>query len=148
MHFTHQLSALRGLRVRIWPVLSLLALSAQLSALSFLASGCSTFDPAAHHAKVAALRERTPYLTRIGSTHSMSTVVPAGGTELVRPLPYQRLQSGHIVVYWPAASANPVCHFVKRRIGTDSWETAGMNQPGDLSWLGLLTRENYIGVIQ
>lgn len=119
-----------------------------LLALTLLLTGCSTFDPVAHNAKVADLRQRTPYLTRIGNTHSMSTVVPAGGTALVRPLPYTRLQPGTIVVYWPAASSNPVCHFVKRRIGTDSWETAGMNQPGDLSWLGLLTRENYIGVIQ
>lgn len=112
-------------------------------------TACSTLDPAAHNTKVAEWRNRTPYLTRIGSTHSMSTVVRAGSTRLVSPLPYSRLQSGMAVVYWPIGAPGPVCHFVGRRIGTDSWETHGMNQAGDLSGLGyLLTRENYIGVIQ
>lgn len=123
------------------------ALTALLLCFFVFSLGCSTFDPVAHRAKVAALRSQAPYLTRIGNTHSMSTVIPAGSTQLVRPLPYHRLQSGQAVVFWPAGYPNPVCHFTARRIGTDSWETAGMNQPGDLSWLGLLTRENYIGVI-
>lgn len=137
MYFTHQLSALSRLRVTLFPLL-----------LVGILAGCSTFDPVAHRAKVERLRSFTPYITRIGNTHSMATVVPAGGTALVRPQPYTRLQPGQIVVYWPAASATPVAHFVKGRIGTDSWETAGMNQPGDLAYLGfLLTRENYIGVI-
>lgn len=116
---------------------------------SALLAGCSTLDPAAHNAKVAALRNRTPYLTRIGDTHSMSTVVVAGSTRIVSPLPYNRLQSGIVAVFWPIGSPTPVCHFVGRRIGTDSWEAHGMNQPGDLGALGfLLTRENYIGVIR
>lgn len=136
MYLNFQLFALSRLRVTLLPVLLLGLLSA-----------CSTFDVQAHNAKVEHLRRLTPYVTRIGPTHSMSTVVPAGGTALVRPLPYTRLQPGQIVVYWPAASSKPVAHFLKRRIGTDSWETGGMNQPSDLSWLGLLTRENYIGVI-
>lgn len=117
--------------------------------VSALLAGCSTLDPAAHNAKVAELRNRTPYVTRIGNTHSMSTVVVAGSTRIVSPLPYARLQPGMAAVFWPIGSPGPVCHFVGRRIGTDSWETHGMNQGGDLRALGyLLTRENYIGVIR
>lgn len=120
-----------------------------LTCLALAVAGCSTLDPAAHNAKVADWRNRTPYLTRIGPTHSMSTVVEAGSTRLVSPLPYDRLQSGMVAVFWPIGSATPVAHFVGRRVGTDSWETHGMNQPGDIGALGyLLTRENYIGVIR
>lgn len=123
---------------------------------SALLAGCSTLDPAAHNAKVAALRNRTPYLTRIGLTHSMSTVVVAGSTRMVSPLPYPQLQSGMAGVFWPIGAPTPVCHFVGRRIGTDSWSTVGMNSSAqggpvtsDVSSLGyLLTRENYIGVIK
>lgn len=137
MHFSHQLFAASRLRVTLLPVL-----------LMGLLSACSTLSPTEHNAKVASLRARTPYVTRIGPTHSMSTIVPAGSTAMVRPEAYHRLQAGKIGVFWPIGSPTPVAHFLVRRIGTDSWETAGMNQPGDLTYLGyLLTRENYIGVI-
>lgn len=145
MYFTHQLSALAALRVRIWPVLCLL-----FSVLCF--SGCSTtprLTPAEHHARVARARNSTPYLTHIGPTHSMSTIIRAGGQATVRPHPYFALQSGMIVVYWPYGHANPICHFLAGRIGTDSWVARGSwNQADDLTLLGtLVTRENYIGVI-
>lgn len=117
--------------------------------LCLIFTGCSTIDPAAHNAKVAELRQRTPYLTRIGLTHSMSTIIPAGGVRLVALLPYDRLQSGMVAVYWPISARGPICHFVGGRIGTDSWEAHGMNQRSDLRLFGyLLTRENYIGVIK
>lgn len=78
----------------------------------------------------------------------MSTVVPAGSTQIVRARDYNQLQSGTIVVFWPYGFPNPVCHFVGSRVGTDSWQTHGMNQSSDLTSQGwLLTRDNYIGVI-
>lgn len=111
-------------------------------------TACTSLNLSEHYAKVAKLRSALPYKTRIGSSHSMSTIVRADGVYTVSKYDYTALQSGLAVVYWPVGAPNPVCHFIRRRIGTDSWETAGMNQGGDLAGLGfLLTRENYIGVI-
>lgn len=120
-----------------------------LFCLAALLSGCaSPHSIATHTAAMDRLRSALPYKTQIGNTHSMSTVVPAGSQQVVRPLPYARLQAGMRVVYWPYGYANPVCHFVGGRVGTDSWQTHGMNQASDLTTFGwLLTRENYIGVI-
>ena len=112
-------------------------------------AGCSTLTPQAHQQRVNTQRAHLPYLIRIGGTHSMSTVIPAGSTQMVRALPYDRLQSGMAVIFWPIGWGAPVCHFVGSRVGTDSWQTHGMNQASDLTTLGfLLTRENYIGVIR
>lgn len=121
-----------------------------LAGLFSACTACSTVPDPIHLAKIADLRARLPYVTRIGLTHSMETVIEPGSERLVSPLPYDRLQSGMAAVYWPAGSSTPVCHFVSGRIGTDSWETHGMNQRSDLTnGLGfLLTRENYIGVIK
>ncbi len=117
--------------------------------LALALAGCSTAPDPVHAAHVAELRARLPYVTRMSLTHSMATVLDSGTVHLVTALPYDRLQTGAMVVYWPAGQRIPMCHFVGHRIGTDSWETHGMNQPGDIVYLGtLLTRENYIGVIQ
>lgn len=116
-------------------------------ALALAVAGC-TASPQ-HARRVESLRATVPYVTRIGFTHSMATVVPAASRQVVSALPYNRLQTGLAVVFWPASWPTPVCHFVGRRVGTDSWSTHGMNQSSDLTnGLGfLLTRENYIGVI-
>lgn len=114
----------------------------------FLFTGCtSTKIIAKHAAEVGRLRSHLPYITRIENTHSMSTIIPAGSTQVVSPLPYDRLQTGMAAVYLPLGFGTPVCHFVGGRIGTDSWQTHGMNQSSDLNWGWLLTRQNYIGVI-
>lgn len=111
-------------------------------------TACSPSNVNEHYEKVAKLRAAVPYQTRIGNSHSMSTIVRAGGVYTVSKYDYNALQSGMAVVYWPVGAPNPICHFTRRRVGTDSWETAGMNQGGDIGGLGfLLTRENYIGVI-
>lgn len=124
-------------------------------ALCLSAAGCSSFTPEQHQARVGLYRAALPRAVRMGNTHSMSTVIPAGSMQVISPLPYARLQSGMVVVFWPIGYSGPVCHFIGRRIGTDSWETHGMNSSaqggpvrGDLAGLGfMLTRENYIGVV-
>lgn len=113
-------------------------------------SACSTAPDPVHLAKVAAYRARLPYTVRVAQSRSMETVIDPGSIQTISPSPYNRLQTGMIAIYWPGGSPAPVCHFVGHRIGTDSWETHGMNQASDLTnGLGfLLTRENYIGVIK
>lgn len=126
------------------------------SVLCLAVTACSTYTPEQHQARVLAYRAVLPHTVRMGSTHSMSTVIPAGSVQTIRAHPYDRLQSGMVVVYWPIGYSGPVCHFVGRRVGTDSWETHGMNSSaqggpvrGDLAGLGiLLTRENYIGAVK
>jgi hypothetical protein len=114
--------------------------------LALAVAGC-TASPG-HALKVQALRDAVPYVTRISYSRSMETVVDAGTIRMVTALPYNRLEAGMAAVYWPEGRPMPICHFVGRRVGTDSWETHGMNQPGDIVYLGvLLTRDNYIGVI-
>ncbi len=106
-------------------------------------------DPV-HQAHIAVARARLPYVTHTGLTHSMETVIAPSSVRLVESKAYDQLQTGEAVVFWPEGYPNPVCHFIGHRIGTDSWETHGMNQDSDLTnGLGfLLTRENYIGVIR
>lgn len=118
-----------------------------LLALFLLLAGCHSV--ADHHARVTALRCKVPYLTRIGYTSSMETVIDADSIRMVSPLPYDRIQSGMVAVFWPINRPTPVCHFVGGRIGTDSWDTHGMNQASDLTIFGyMLTRDNYIGIMR
>lgn len=118
--------------------------------LSLLLGGCASTSLKEHQAHVDALRARLPYVTKIGLTHSMATVLDSGRICLVEKMPYDKLKGGEAVVFWPAGYPTPICHFADRRVGTDSWSTHGMNQESDLTnGLGfLLTRENYIGVIK
>ena len=123
---------------------------ATLALIPLLFAGCATTSPEEHQAHVNALRARLPYVTHIGLTHSMATVLDSGTIHMVEAKPYDKVQTGDMVVFWPAGWWCPVAHFVGDRIGTDSWSTHGMNQDSDLTnGLGfLLTRENYIGVIK
>jgi hypothetical protein len=110
-------------------------------------TGCSTLTVDQHAARIDERRASLPYVTRIGLSRSMETVLHSGGVYLVRRQPYHQIQGGQIAVFWPIGWRCPVAHFVGGRVGTDSWSTYYVGGIGDDTNRWILTRDNYIGTI-
>lgn len=114
-----------------------------LGSLLLVGCGQKSYD---HYAKVAEARAALPRVYHVSEySHSMIPVINPGDLIICNPFPWEKLESGMDVLYWPVGSSVPVCHRLRIKIAQGLWEAHGINNPVNDPWY--VSKENYLGVV-